>query len=58
MMDTLQNEWHNVEATTPQAPSQDFIRAIADLLETDADDLLTEMGYSPSEEPELVGSER
>jgi hypothetical protein len=56
-MDTLQNEWHSVEAT-PEAPSQDFIRAVADLLETDAADLLSEMGYSPSEEPELVASER
>ncbi len=56
-METMQNEWHNVEATT-EAPSQDFIRAVAELLETDADDLLTEMGYSRAEEMELVASER
>jgi hypothetical protein len=34
-------------ATTLDAerPSEDFIRAVADLLETDADDILSEMGY-------------
>jgi|GEM_PF-2756534 hypothetical protein len=57
-METMHNEWHNVEATTPEAPSQDFIRAVAELLETDADDLLTEMGYSRTEERELTASER
>jgi hypothetical protein len=34
-------------ATTLDAerPSEDFIRAVADLLETDADGILSEMGY-------------
>jgi hypothetical protein len=36
-----------LDAGAPAAdrPSEDFIRAVADLLETDARDILVEMGY-------------
>ncbi len=42
-------EWHNVASPDVERPSEDFIRAVADLLETDADDFLSEMGYSFTE---------
>lgn len=45
-MDTIRTEWHNAAAVDVERPSEDFIRAVAALLETDADDLLTEMGYT------------
>ena len=49
-METNQVEWRSAETTTPEGPSLDFIRAVAELLETDPDDILTEMGYAHSEE--------
>ena len=32
-----------------ERPSAEFIRAVAELLQTDATDLLSEMGYMPTE---------
>ena len=48
-METIQPEWRSAEITTT-APSLDFIRAVAELLETNPDDILTELGYAHSEE--------
>lgn len=45
-MDTNQIEWRSAENTTTDGPSLDFIRAVADLLETNPDDILAELGYS------------
>ena len=42
-------EWHNAVAADAERPSEDFIRAVANLLETDADDMLSELGYTYSE---------
>jgi hypothetical protein len=47
-METKQTEWHSVEEAATVRPSVDFIRAVADLLETDAKDILSEMGYVPA----------
>ena len=49
-METMQAEWRSAENTTAAAPSLDFIRAVAELLETNPDDILTELGYSHNEE--------
>jgi len=38
-------DWHSASAPDLERPSEDFIRAVAHLLETDADDILSEMGY-------------
>jgi hypothetical protein len=56
-METNQAEWMHAENTT-DAPSLDFIRAVAELLETNPDDILTELGYTHSDESELVSSDR
>ena len=48
-METRSNEWHDSAPLVPERPSADFIKAVAELLETNADDLLVEMGYSPPE---------
>ena len=56
-METNQAEWMRAEDTT-EGPSLDFIRAVAELLETNPDDILAELGYSHSEEAELVTNER
>lgn len=56
-MEMNQAEWMRAEETT-EGPSPDFIRAVAELLETNPDDILAELGYLPSEETELVPSER
>jgi hypothetical protein len=37
------------ELTTDPRPSEDFVRAVAQLLQTDAEDLLTELGYVPEQ---------
>ena len=50
-METNKTEWHSAGPLMTERPSVDFIRAVAELLETDADDILTEMGYV---HPELV----
>lgn len=31
-----------------ERPSPEFIRAVAELLETDANDILSELGYAPT----------
>src|SRR2546421_5060472 len=43
-MNTYETEWHNSGCLTLERPSVDFIKAVAELLETDAKDLLSEMG--------------
>ena len=48
-METNQVEWRSAEISTSEGPSLDFIRAVAELLETDPDDILAEMGYAHSE---------
>ena len=37
------------EPAVAEAPSPEFIRAVADLLDTSPEDILTEMGYSAPE---------
>lgn len=56
-METNQTEWQSAENTPAEGPSLDFIRAVAELLETDPDDILTELGYAATEERELVVSQ-
>ena len=46
-METLECEPYAVKL-----PSEDFIRAVASFLETDATDILAEMGYVPNESVE------
>ena len=48
-MESEMTEWHDADVFVEERPSADFIRAVAQLLETDADDILSEMGYVPSE---------
>ena len=48
-MESPMTERHDVEWYGPERPSADFLRAVAELLQTDATDLLSEMGYMPSE---------
>jgi hypothetical protein len=43
-METLEREWQSADKDA-EGPSADFIRAVAELLETDPDDILSEMGY-------------
>jgi len=45
-MDTNQIEWRSAEGAAVEGPSVDFIRAVAELLETNPDDILTELGYA------------
>ncbi len=57
-METNQMEWQSAETLTA-GPSLDFVRAVAELLETDPNDILAELGYTPSEveaEPVLVAA--
>ncbi len=53
-METIKDEWKSVEMSAAETPSLDFIRAVADLLETDADDILAELGYAHNEDVALV----
>ena len=48
-METNQVEWMSAEIASSEGPSLDFIRAVAELLETDPDDILAEMGYAHTE---------
>lgn len=57
-MEMNQTEWRSAEYMTPEGPSLDFIRAVAELLETDPDDILAELGYSHAEDVELAAGER
>ncbi len=52
-MNTEQMEWKTVEAVTTEGPSLDFIRAVAELLETNPDDILAELGYTHPDVEEL-----
>jgi hypothetical protein len=56
-MEMNQTEWRSAENTTAEVPSLDFIRAVAELLETDPDDILAELGYAPTDEVGLAISE-
>ena len=56
-METMQPEWNRTETVEAEGPSLDFIRAVANLLETNPDDILAELGYVSAEESELVLSE-
>ncbi len=56
-METNQTEWRSAENTTTEVPSLDFIRAVAELLETDPDDILAELGYAHTDEVGLAISE-
>ena len=49
-MDTNPIEWRSAESVMNEGPSVDFIRAVAELLETSPDDILTELGYSHDRE--------
>ena len=55
-METNQVEWRSADSPTSEGPSLDFIRAVAELLETDPDDILAEMGYAHSEAVEAAVS--
>jgi len=56
-MEMNQSEWQSAERTTIEGPSQDFIRAVAELLETSPDDMLAELGYFHSEVREVAVSQ-
>ncbi len=56
-METNQMEWRSAE-TMAEGPSLDFIRAVAELLETDPEDILAELGYVPAEERSLAIADR
>jgi hypothetical protein len=56
-METNTTEWHSTDALATERPSVDFIRAVADLLETDAEDILAEMGYVHPESVEAQTAE-
>ena len=45
-METNTMEWQSAEVATA-GPSLDFICAVAELLETDPNDILAELGYTP-----------
>jgi hypothetical protein len=56
-METNQMEWRRAE-TMAEGPSLDFIRAVAELLETDPEDILAELGYVSAEALPLPISKR
>jgi len=56
-METNQAEWRSAENGAAEGPSRDFIRAVAELLETDPEDILAELGYAHSEEAGVAASE-
>ena len=56
-METNQVEWRSAENAATEGPSLDFIRAVAELLETDPDDILAELGYAHPEEAAVAISE-
>ncbi len=57
-METNQIEWRSAENATTEGPSVDFIRAVAELLETNPNDMLAELGYAHSDELDTLFSER
>jgi hypothetical protein len=56
-MDMNQIDWRCAESGAAEGPSLDFIRAVADLLETDPDDILAELGYVGPRDANLVVAE-
>ena len=48
-METNRVAWRSAEPMA-MGPSLDFIRAVAELLETDPEDILAELGYVSAEE--------
>lgn len=56
-MEMNQMEWRSAE-TMAEGPSLDFIRAVAELLETDPEDILAELGYVSGEEAPLAVTDR
>jgi hypothetical protein len=57
IMETNQTEWRSADLLATDGPSLDFIRAVAELLETDPDDILAELGYEHAEPAALAVSE-
>lgn len=57
IMDTVEVEWRSADSSSMEGPSLDFIRAVARLLETDADDILSELGYSHPEHNAMAVAE-
>ncbi|HEV2471627.1 MAG TPA: hypothetical protein VGS41_03115 [Chthonomonadales bacterium] len=57
MMDTNQTEQISAEIGATEGPSLGFIRAVAELLETNPDDILVELGYVHAEEGAFAVSE-
>ena len=55
-MEPRETEWRSAEPTTTEGPSLDFIRAVAELLETDAEDILAELGYTHNQVEEVPAS--
>jgi len=49
-MDLITTEWRSVGAFEVERPSEEFVRAVAEFLETDADDILSELGYVYADE--------
>ena len=56
-METNQVEWISATGAVAEGPSVDFIRAVAELLETDPKDMLAELGYTHSPDAVLVAAE-
>ena len=54
-METPMMEWHDLSSYDVERPSATFIQAVADLLETDASDILSEMGYISAEAAAMQG---
>jgi hypothetical protein len=48
-MESAVAELDPTELTADPRPSEDFLRAVAEFFETDAEDLLVELGYVPDE---------
>ena len=48
-MVTMETEYTASESITLERPSKEFLQAVSKLLETNATDLLTELGYVPIE---------
>jgi hypothetical protein len=57
-METNQIEWRSAESATTEGPSVDFIRAVAELLETNPNDILAELGYTQSDDLDTAVNER
>ncbi len=44
-MESNQGDWKSAEIELSSGPSAEFIIAVAEFLETDAEDMLAELGY-------------